>query len=324
MSVGRLFDGERVLVCAMRGWSDAGDAASDAVLEVRKTLGLDHVIDSIDDERFYDYSSTRPRATITNGTRRIEWPHTVVYGPRPEDDHGIYVLIGDEPALHWQTYVDMLLDVCVTEGITAIVQVGSLLADTPHTRDIQVNTFCDDEELRLQYSFELSKYQGPLGVLSVFAEAAGFQGIRNVALWASVPHYAQAPDLPATKATLALTEELSDLLLFNFDRESMREAADAWELRVTQAVERDEDLGQYVQFLEQTRDMVDSEAASGEAIAAEFEAFLSTDADDRDEPAGESEARDESGDPQLGDARPGDSEPGDNEPGDSQRDDDQR
>ncbi|WP_311476618.1 PAC2 family protein [uncultured Gulosibacter sp.] len=283
MSVGRLFKGERVLVCAMRGWSDAGDAASDAVVEVRKTLGLDHIVDGIDDERFYDYSATRPWVSITNGKRRIEWPHTVIYGPRPEDDHGIYVLIGDEPALQWQSYVEMLLDLCVTEGITAIVQVGSLLADTPHTRDIQVHTYCDDDELRLHYSFELSSYQGPLGVLSVFAEAASAEGIRSVALWASVPHYAQAPDLPAAKATLALTEELSGLLLFNFDREALREAADAWEIRVTQAVERDEDLGQYVQFLEQTRDMVDSEAASGEAIAAEFEAFLSTDADDRDD-----------------------------------------
>ncbi|MEF3323642.1 PAC2 family protein [Gulosibacter sp. GYB002] len=290
MSVGRLFNGERVLVCAMRGWSDAGDAASDAVTEVRKTLGLDQVVGGIDDERFYDYSTTRPWVSITNGKRRIEWPHAVIYGPRPEDEHGIYVLIGDEPALHWQSYVDQLLDLCVTEDITAIVQVGSLLADTPHTRDIQVNSYCDDDELRLQYSFEVSKYQGPLGVLSVFAEAAALEGIRSVALWASVPHYAQAPDLPAAKATLALTEELSELLLFNFDRESMREAADAWELRVTQAVERDEELGQYVQFLEQTRDMVDSEAASGDAIAAEFEAFLSTDADDRnDDPSGEDE-----------------------------------
>lgn len=283
MSADRLFDNERVLVVAMRGWSDAGDSASDAVSELRKALELDRVVTTIDDERYYDFAATRPRLRLSGTQRIVEWPHTAVYGPQPANDYGIYVMLGDEPALNWRSFVERVLTVCEAEEISALVFVGSLLADAPHTREIQISSTSDDELLRSKYDFDTSKYEGPIGIMTAIGDAAAHDGARSVSLWASVPHYAQAPDMPAAKATLALTEELADLLLFDFDRQPLREAAEAWENRVTQAVKQDDELGQYVHFLEQTRDMVDSEAASGDAIAAEFEAFLSTDADDRND-----------------------------------------
>lgn len=284
------FRAGRTLVLAMLGWSDAGEAASEAVNELQRHIGVNRVVRRIDDEDYYDYSAMRPRSEFnSNGERVIRWPASTIAGPvipqpideaeRDPDVHRIYTLTGSEPSLRWRSYAQEIMEVVERESITRVVIVGALLADTPHTRDIQVFLTSDNPEVRNDLHIEASKYEGPTGIPGMLAHAAREAGVQVVSMWASVPHYTSNADHSSPKAQLAIMDKLTELLGFEFDRSELLAEAITWEKQITDAVEADEDLKTYVRYLEEARDVVDSEAATGEAIAAEFERFLAKDND---------------------------------------------
>ncbi|QUY61542.1 PAC2 family protein [Gulosibacter molinativorax] len=287
------FRAGRTLVLAMLGWSDAGEAASEAVDELQQYIGVNRVISRIDDEDYYDYSMQRPRSEFNaNNERVIRWPATTMTGPiipqsvedaaLDPDIHRIYTLTGSEPSLRWRSYAREVIELIQRESITRIVIVGALLADAPHTRDIQVFLTSDDPVVRRDLGIEESKYEGPTGIPGVLSHAAREAGLQVVSMWASVPHYTSNADNSSPKAQLAILDKLSELLGFEFDRGELLAEALAWEKQITEAVDADEDLRTYIRYLEEARDVVDSEAATGDAIAAEFERFLAKD-DHRDE-----------------------------------------
>lgn len=284
------FRAGRTLVLAMLGWSDAGEAASEAVNELQRHIGVNRVVRRIDDEEYYDYSTLRPRSEFNaNGDRVIRWPATTFAGPiipqsieeagRAPDVHRIYTLTGHEPSFRWRAYAREVIDAIARESISRVVIVGALLADTPHTRDIQVFLTSDSAEVRTDLGIDGSKYEGPTGVPGVLAHAAREAGVQVVSMWASVPHYTSNAETASPKAQLAIMDALTELLGFEFDRGELLAEAIAWEQQITDAVESDEDLKTYVRYLEDARDVVDSEAATGDAIAAEFERFLAKDVD---------------------------------------------
>src|SRR5438270_5577157 len=57
------------LVCAFRGWNDAGDAASAAVSFMASSYGAERFA-QIDPEEYYDFQSTRPRIRLVEGRTR--------------------------------------------------------------------------------------------------------------------------------------------------------------------------------------------------------------------------------------------------------------
>src|ERR1700736_365929 len=66
------------LVCAFRGWNDAGDAASAALSFMGSSLGAERFA-QVDAEEFYDFQAARPRIRLTEGrSREIIWPSVEV------------------------------------------------------------------------------------------------------------------------------------------------------------------------------------------------------------------------------------------------------
>ena len=107
--------------------------------------------------------------------------------------------------------------------------------------------------------------------------------LNDTQLWASF----QAPYYPAggsgvrgrntwvcPKATLALVGQLEDVLEISIPLDDLPEESRAWERGVDELAEEDEEIGDYVRALEETRDTADLPEASGEAIAREFERYL--------------------------------------------------
>lgn len=283
---------------ALLGWNDAGDAASSAVRALQEAIGADRVIEDIDDESFFDYSIHRPVMRAgTEGIRKIQWPSVSFSGPplrAPEtadapaestelaadaglsvsSDNGenVFVLIGPEPTLRWRSFTKHVVDLSEREGITRIVLVGALLADVPHTRPITIFMSSDDAAVRDELDIDRSEYEGPTGVLSAIGEEARSRGMLVLSLWASVPHYAHHS--PSPKATLALVDRLTEIVDVSIPHGDLVTESAEWEAEVTEATAQDEEIAQYVGYLERTRDMVEAPEASGEAIAQEFERFL--------------------------------------------------
>lgn len=266
--------GRRVLVVAFDGWNDAGEAASSAVAHLRGEGRYEPVF-TIDPELYFDYQYTRPTVTVDgDGRRALRWPEATLLRPtRPTRGTQLWLLTGPEPARAWQAFAGEFIDVALREDVTGMVSLGSMMSDVPHTRPISIFAGSDSEHLRTSLDLERSTYEGPVGILSVLGHAADAAGIPSASLWASVPHYV-AGHTPSPKATLALLDRLEELTSASIDRGSLAAEAAAWEASIDAAAADDEEMTEYIQQLERTRDTWDSPEASGEAIAEEFERFL--------------------------------------------------
>ncbi|MDF1479938.1 PAC2 family protein [Leifsonia sp. H3M29-4] len=275
MPENRFADG-RLLVVAFEGWNDAGEAASGAVRTLKEQLDV-YPIAEVDPEDYFDYQFNRPSVAVDEeGNRRLVWPGVTIYGPtRPnsgEPGSNVYLLLGTEPSRGWKTFVSEILEVVQANEIEAIVFLGALLADVPHSRPISVFTSSENREVRQQFGMERSSYEGPVGILSVLGDAAEKAGIRTVSIWASVPHYVH--NAPSPKATLAIIDKLEEIIDVVIPRGDLVTESAAWESGIDALAGDDDDMASYIEQLEQARDTVDSPEASGEAIAQEFERYL--------------------------------------------------
>lgn len=280
----------RLLVVAFEGWNDAGDAASSAIRTLQEQLEV-FPLHAVDSETYYDFQFNRPSISFDDdGNRTLTWPTSTIFAPmvpgaEPVDlaadaelnvtGHNysnIYLLQGVEPSRNWITFTNEVLDVALAADISGIVLLGALLADVPHTRPISTFVSSENSGVRHELSVERSNYEGPVGILSVIAQAAEEAGIPTLSIWASVPHYVHQG--PSPKATLALIDKLEEVLDVVIPRGDLIEQSAEWERNIDKLASDDDDMASYITQLEQARDVVDSPAATGESLAQEFERYL--------------------------------------------------
>jgi proteasome assembly chaperone (PAC2) family protein len=262
-----------ILIAAFEGWNDAADAASSVVDHLMRVWNA-RVVAAIDPEEFYDFQMNRPVVgTNENGVRRITWPSTqLAVASPPGALRDVILLRGIEPNMRWRQFCAELLAASDELGAEIVVTLGALLADTPHTRPIPVTGTATEPELIDRLKLEQSNYEGPTGIVGVFQDACTQMDIPAVSYWAAVPHYVAQP--PCPKATLALVGQLEDLLEISIPLGDLPEESRAWERGVDELADEDEEIGDYVRALEETRDTAELPEASGEAIAREFERYL--------------------------------------------------
>ncbi len=268
------------MVLSFTGWNDAGEAASGALEHFLSAWSdenssvVPELMAEIDPEEFYDFQVNRPRIFVDNSKiRKIEWPGTVIYGlATPELDRDFILVKGAEPSIRWRTFTRELLDLADDCEVSLLITLGSLLADTPHSRPISVSGSGAHPEIADRLGVEISKYEGPTGILGVIQDACMKRDIDAISLWAAVPHYASAP--PSPKASLALINALEDFLSITIPATDLVERSREWESRVDELASEDSAVGEYVKELEASKDAADLPGVSGETIAREFERYL--------------------------------------------------
>ncbi|KXO91755.1 carboxylate--amine ligase [Tsukamurella pulmonis] len=265
-----------VLIAAFEGWNDAGDAASGAVEHLELTWDAT-LITEVDSDDFYDFQVNRPIIKQIDGvTRAVEWPSTTLSVCRPpKADRDVVLLRGTEPNFRWRAFCDQLLTVFAELHIDSVVILGSLLADTPHTRPVPVTGAGYDAESAKRFGLEQNRYEGPTGITGVLQDACVRAGFPAVSFWAAVPHYVSQP--PNPKATVALLQRVEQVLDLAVPLGDLPARAEAWEASVNEMTEDDEDVSDYVRGLEERGDAeaVDVEQhIDADAIAEEFEKYL--------------------------------------------------
>ncbi|WP_238385300.1 PAC2 family protein [Nesterenkonia muleiensis] len=264
-----------VMVLAFEGWNDAGGAASAAVRTLSQAFGAE-LVEKLTDEEFYDFQFSRPRVLRNPSGREIIWPSTTILRAAPEaGEFDLLLVHGVEPSFRWRGYTADLLTLAAEHHVAAVVLVGALLADVPHTRPIPASFSSEDDQLRELLDIEEPTYEGPVGIVGVLAHTAYQAGIPAVSLWAAVPHYVgQAPSPKAQLALVRKLEELLDLPLDPQEAEEIAEDAAAWERGVDDLADEDNEIAEYVKRLEEATDTTNLPEASGDAIAEEFERYL--------------------------------------------------
>jgi len=267
-----LSDPSTLLIVAFEGWNDAGDSATTAAQMIVDQSGHEPLLE-IDPEEYFDFHMARPEVEQgPDGSRFLIWPTVTLFEPLLGDDDSPYVLVGHEPSRLWKSFAQQMVDHALSEGIEAIVFLGAMLADVPHSRPVKVTCTSDDQAIRDHFDIEKSSYEGPVGVLTVLSLAAAEAGIPSLHLWAHVPHYVHTS--PSPKVTLALLEELENRVGITTDRADLELEAMRWEEGIDALASDDDDMTAYIEGLEQARDAADAPEAKGEAIAEEFEKYL--------------------------------------------------
>ena len=275
-----------LVIAAFEGWNDAGEAAS-ALIDHLAVIWDAEPIAALDPEDYYDFQVNRPRVVVDEGRRRIHWRTTrLLLAQRTTLGRDVILIQGVEPSFRWRGFVIELMDFAHAVGVNTVITLGALMADVAHTRPIPVTATSDDEATVRRYDLEVSRYEGPTGIVGVLADAATQGGLESISCWAAVPHY--AGHTPSPKATLALLTRLEELLDAPIDHLDLDEDARAWERGVDELAEGDEDVAEYVEALEEAQDTADLPEASGEAIAREFERFLRRRSDGEDKDTGAS------------------------------------
>lgn len=268
------------MVIAFAGWSDAGEAATNALSHLLGSWVDDssdvvpELIAEFDPEDFYDFQVNRPTVVVDDSSiRSLTWPGTQVFGLRtPDLPHDFVVVRGVEPSMKWKTFSSEILDLADDLEVNIVITLGSMLADTPHTRPITVSGSGAHPDIARRLGVEISRYEGPTGILGVIQDACVRRGIDAISLWAAIPHYASSS--PSPKATLALINALEDFLEISLPQGKLPQEAMEWERDVTEMAREDSDVADYVKALEESKDAAELPEATGESIARELERFL--------------------------------------------------
>jgi proteasome assembly chaperone (PAC2) family protein len=269
-----------VMVCAFRGWNDAGEAATAALSYIRGSFEAREVAE-IDPEDFFDFTAVRPSVKLTEGSmREIEWPeNSFSVAPVPGAEGDLVMLQGVEPSLRWRRFTEDVVTTARDLGVRMVITLGALLADVPHSRPVAITGITSDQTLVERLGFEPPSYEGPTGIVGVLQGVCAEAGLPAVSLWASVPHYVAAS--PNPKVALALVRAFEGTAGLAVDGGELESAADDYERQVTAAVASDPEVKAFVERLENAMDDAQAEnppdegqLPSADTIASDFQRFL--------------------------------------------------
>jgi hypothetical protein len=147
-----------------------------------------------------------------------------------------------------------------------------------------------DRDLAERLGLNISRYEGPTGILGVLGDAATREGIPTIGLWAALPHYLNLA--PNPWGAMALVHELGRLLPMTVDTSALAGQTAAFDAAVEELVDDNPELAGYIERLEADSDDEDEaeeddeEGSPGladvppEELVAEVERYL------RDHPGG--------------------------------------
>lgn len=147
---------------------------------------------SIDAQPFYDFSVLRPIVSVVDGEPSIQWPRNEFLLVRRDDaTRDIVLLIGAEPQLRWQEFVDAATEAMEQLGVRDSLILGAYRAATPHSRPLPVRLISRDDELanRLSLVREDWTYEGPTGITTPFGIACEQRGWSTAHLVIAAPFY---------------------------------------------------------------------------------------------------------------------------------------
>lgn len=273
------FTSEPIMVVAFSGWNDAGGAATGAVSHLADVFSAE-LTAQIDSEEYVDFQVNRPAVVLDPaGNAQIEWPNTQFLVAHSWSVNRRLIFVqGVEPSLKWRSFSAQVLKIAHELGAKSLLCVGALLSDSPHTRPLEVSVTSPHESLCQEFGITASTYEGPAGILSVLANAAGLAGLTVASVWGNVPHYVAGA--PSPKATAAIVTKLELLLGEPIDRYELDEEARQWQMGVDVLAGADPEIAAYVKELEEEADRTQMPQASGDVLAKEFEQYLKRQSDE--------------------------------------------
>ncbi|RRD51194.1 PAC2 family protein [Arachnia propionica] len=261
---------QAAVIVAFSGWNDAGNAASDTLLYLMAQHESTE-IDSLDDERYFDFQVTRPILRRSADGPWIQWPHISLQRISLET-RDLILVVGPEPNQLWRSFAQELVARIARLEPDVVILLGAMLSDTPHSRPFPVAMYTWNDELKTSLAVEELTYEGPTGITGVVSQMLIAEGLPSASMWVSIPHYVSNP--PNPKGQHALLHRLEDALRVDLGSKGLQSATTEWVNAVDALSSEDPEVAEYIEQLEEAKDATDVEGATGDSIAAEFEKYL--------------------------------------------------
>jgi proteasome assembly chaperone (PAC2) family protein len=248
------------LVLAFNGWMDGGEVSTGTVRRLVELLSAPPIAE-VDPEPFYLYNFPgpmelaalfRPRIEIEDGlVKSLEMPASTFHCHEPAN---LVLFLGKEPNLRWRAFGECIFDMAHRVGVRRLLFVGSFGGSVPHTREPRLYVACSDPKMlpeMEQYGVRRTGYTGPGSFTTYLMTKAPAAGLQMASLVAEIPGYLQGINPLCIEA---VTRRLAKILRLPLDLASLRAASTEWELGVSAAIEKDEDLAERVRQLEEAYD----------------------------------------------------------------------
>ena len=259
-------------VVAFEGWNDACDAASGALRHLLERWGVDRPFAAIEPEEFFDFQEHRPSVSVLDGTvESMTWPETRFYAiTRPDLDHDLVDVDGDEPTFRWKTFARTVTAVLADCGVESATMLGAYIGSVTHSTPVPLSGVATDLSYLDGTGLPPTDYEGPTGIVAVLGEACKEAGIQATSIWAATPHYLAANANPM--AMRALLRKAGQIVGFAGDSDELRALEAEFILQVDEAVAESDDLAEYVREIAENDRSLDP-GRSGE-LFDEIERFL--------------------------------------------------
>lgn len=251
---------DATLVLAFDGWMDGGSVSTGTVQRLVDLLEARPIVE-IEPDSFYIYNFPgpmelaalfRPRIEIEDGIiKTIELPSATFFA---HEAANLVLFLGKEPNLRWPTFADCLLEVVRSVSVRRLLFVGSFGGSVPHTREPRLHVTCSEVGMLPEmepFALRRSAYEGPGSFASYLMTRVEEGDVRMATLAAEIPGYLQGPNPVCIEA---ITRRLAKILRLPLDLAPLRAASTEWELAVTAAIEKDEEMVAKVREMEEAYD----------------------------------------------------------------------
>ena len=253
-------DGGPLLV-ALTGWMDGGLVSTGTVQ--RLMAGRDTTeLARIDAEPFYIYNFPgsmevaalfRPEVKYADGMidGDIAMP-TNVFHADPKANLAFF--LGREPNLRWQSFADCIFAAAESMNVKQIIFVGSFGGTTPHTREPRMFGSVSHAHLRkrlTEHGIRLSNYEGPSSFSTLLLAQAPAHGMEMMSIVAEIPGYLEGVN---PRSIEAVARRLAGWSMCRSISRSCERPATIGSCAVSEAVEKDSELAETVQKLEEEYD----------------------------------------------------------------------
>ena len=160
----------------------------------------------------------------------------------------VILILGPEPSLKWRLFTEQIIGVAARFEASMVITLGALLADVSHRSEVQVMGTANDDTMIERFDLQRSRYEGPTGIISVVHDACNHSSIPSASLWAACP--AIASQIPSPKAASALIARAGEIIGTPVPLGALHNQVVAYDNKVEEMIDDDEDLREYVERLE--------------------------------------------------------------------------
>lgn len=247
---------EPKLLMGFSGWMDGGDVSTGTIKHLTGRLKAKRFA-CIEPEGFYieSFVTTMETAALFRPSTRIE-DGLVKSFQRADNsfyastEENLILFIGQEPNINWGKYAECIFSLCSEYQVRQIYFIGSVAGLVPHTREPKIFCSVSNEKLKDQYQqlgIGFSSYKGPASIVTYLIKLAEERNIDMTSFITAVPIYIQGRN---PKAIYSAARRIASILKIKIELEELQEAANKFENKLNELIEKQPELVEIIHKLE--------------------------------------------------------------------------